>query len=174
MSRISGLRNDMNKRTFYKERKINNRCFDFLSKQNMIVPLILDINDIRVRNMCKLGIMKLWKVTLERTKPTCFPAVGRSDEAQLCFFLWKLAVQQKLIILYVKSFSRRIVRKAVKDSCKKRICEKKLFKNAHTSCTGSKHVCVEIVLTRDKRLRVRNDTIDEFVLNKCSRRTCKK
>ena len=35
MSRISGLRNDMNKRTlFYKERKINNsRCFDFLSKQ---------------------------------------------------------------------------------------------------------------------------------------------
>ena len=30
MFRISGLRNDMNKRTtFYKERKINNRCFDF-------------------------------------------------------------------------------------------------------------------------------------------------
>ena len=44
MSRISGLRNDMNKRTFYKERKINNRSFDFLSKQNIIVPLILDIN----------------------------------------------------------------------------------------------------------------------------------
>ena len=37
MSGISGLRNDMNKRTFYKERKINNRCFDFLSKQNIIV-----------------------------------------------------------------------------------------------------------------------------------------
>ena len=35
----------MNKRTFYKERKINNRCFDFLSKQNIIVPLILDINE---------------------------------------------------------------------------------------------------------------------------------
>ena len=35
----------MNKRTFYKERKINNRCFDFLSKQNIKVPLILDIND---------------------------------------------------------------------------------------------------------------------------------
>ena len=46
MSRISGLRNDMNKRTIYKERKINNRSFDFLSKQNIIVPLILDINDI--------------------------------------------------------------------------------------------------------------------------------
>ena len=46
MSRISGLRNDMNKKTFYKERKINNRCFDFLSKQNIIVPLILDINDL--------------------------------------------------------------------------------------------------------------------------------
>ena len=44
MSRISGLRNDMDKRTFYKERKINNRSFDFLSKQNIIVPLILDIN----------------------------------------------------------------------------------------------------------------------------------
>ena len=44
MSRISGLRNDMNKRTFYKERKINNRCFDFLSKQNIIVLPILDIN----------------------------------------------------------------------------------------------------------------------------------
>ena len=43
MSRISGLR-DMNKKTFYKGRKINNRCFDFLSKQNIIVPLILDIN----------------------------------------------------------------------------------------------------------------------------------
>ena len=42
MSRISGLRNDMNE-TFYKERKINNRFFDFLSKQNIIVPLILDI-----------------------------------------------------------------------------------------------------------------------------------
>ena len=44
MSRMSGLRNDMNKRTFYKEQKINNRSFDFLSKQNIIVPLILDIN----------------------------------------------------------------------------------------------------------------------------------
>ena len=46
MFRISGLRNDMNKRTFYKERKINNRCFDFLSKQNIIFQLILDINEI--------------------------------------------------------------------------------------------------------------------------------
>ena len=45
MSRTSGLRNDMNKRTFYKERKINNRCFDFMSKQNIIVPLILDLNE---------------------------------------------------------------------------------------------------------------------------------
>ena len=46
MSRISGLRKDMNKRTFCKERKINNRSFDFLSKQNIIVPLILDINEL--------------------------------------------------------------------------------------------------------------------------------
>ena len=35
----------MNERTFYKERKFNNRSFDFLSKQNIIVPLMLDIND---------------------------------------------------------------------------------------------------------------------------------
>ena len=33
MSTNGGLRNDMNKRTFHKERKINNRCFDFLSKK---------------------------------------------------------------------------------------------------------------------------------------------
>ena len=32
MSRISGLRNDMNKRTFYKERKINNRFFEPFSE----------------------------------------------------------------------------------------------------------------------------------------------
>ena len=44
LTTISGLRNDLNIRTFYKERKINNRSFDFLSKQNIIVPLILDIN----------------------------------------------------------------------------------------------------------------------------------
>ena len=30
MSRISRLRSDMNNRTFYKERKINNRSFEFL------------------------------------------------------------------------------------------------------------------------------------------------
>ena len=42
MSKISGLRNDMNKGTFYKERKINRR-FDFLSKQSIVFPLILDI-----------------------------------------------------------------------------------------------------------------------------------
>ena len=34
MSRISGIFNEMNKRTFLKERKINKRCIDFLSKQN--------------------------------------------------------------------------------------------------------------------------------------------
>ena len=38
MSRISGLRNDMNKRTFYKEWKINKRCIHFLSKQTIKVP----------------------------------------------------------------------------------------------------------------------------------------
>ena len=43
MKQGSFHRKDVNKRTLYKERKINNRCFDFLSKQNIIVPLILDI-----------------------------------------------------------------------------------------------------------------------------------
>ena len=43
MSRISGLRNDMNKRTFYKERKINKRCIHVLCKQNIKAPLILDM-----------------------------------------------------------------------------------------------------------------------------------
>ena len=35
MSRISGLRNDINKRAFYKERKNNKRCVHFLDKQNI-------------------------------------------------------------------------------------------------------------------------------------------
>ena len=43
MSRISGLRNDMNKRTLYKERKINKRYIHFLSKQSIKAPLILDM-----------------------------------------------------------------------------------------------------------------------------------
>ena len=43
MSRISGLRDDMNKRTFYKEQKINKRRIHFLSKQNIKAPLILDM-----------------------------------------------------------------------------------------------------------------------------------
>ena len=54
MSRISGLRNDMNKRAFYKERKINNGSFDFLSKQNIIVPLILDINEFKYLKYIKI------------------------------------------------------------------------------------------------------------------------
>ena len=37
----------------YKERKVKNRCFDFLGKQNIIVPLILDINGIPERCMAK-------------------------------------------------------------------------------------------------------------------------
>ena len=45
MSRISGLRNDMNKRTFYKERKINNRCFDFLSKQNITLLSFFSLHE---------------------------------------------------------------------------------------------------------------------------------
>ena len=47
MSRISGLRNDMNKRTFYKEQKINNRSFEFLDfiKYNSSTNFHLDIND---------------------------------------------------------------------------------------------------------------------------------
>ena len=55
MSRISGLRNDMNKRAFYKERKINNRCFDFLSKQNIIVPLIKGGS--RHKNWCMAWVL---------------------------------------------------------------------------------------------------------------------
>ena len=43
MSRISGLSNDMNKRTFYKERKMNKRRIHFLRKQNIKAPLILDM-----------------------------------------------------------------------------------------------------------------------------------
>ena len=43
MSKISGLRNDMNKRTFYKEREINNGCIHFLSKQNIKAPLFLEM-----------------------------------------------------------------------------------------------------------------------------------
>ena len=43
MSRISGLHNDMNKKTFYKERKINKRRIHFLSKQNIKAALILDM-----------------------------------------------------------------------------------------------------------------------------------
>ena len=43
MSRISGLRNHMSKRTFYKERKINNRFIHFLIKQNIKAPLFLNM-----------------------------------------------------------------------------------------------------------------------------------
>ena len=50
MSRISGLRNDMNKRTFYKERKINKRCIHFSCKQNIKAPLILDMYGIEMFN----------------------------------------------------------------------------------------------------------------------------
>ena len=37
----------MNKRTFYKERKINKRRIHFLSKQNIKTPLILDMYDLK-------------------------------------------------------------------------------------------------------------------------------
>ena len=43
MSKISGLRNDVNKRTFYKERKMRKRYIHFMSKQNKKAPLILDM-----------------------------------------------------------------------------------------------------------------------------------
>ena len=43
MSRISGLRNDMNKRFFYMEQRINKRYIHFLRKQNIKAPLILDM-----------------------------------------------------------------------------------------------------------------------------------
>ena len=44
MSRIGGIINEMNNRTFIKERQINNRFIDLLNKQRMIVPLILDMH----------------------------------------------------------------------------------------------------------------------------------
>ena len=44
MSRISGLRNDMNKEPFIKNEKSTDVLISILSKQNIIVPLILDIN----------------------------------------------------------------------------------------------------------------------------------
>ena len=65
MFRISGLRNDVNKRTFCKERKINNRYFDFLSKQNIIVWLILDINAASSSNMW-LEDNGYWTISLLR------------------------------------------------------------------------------------------------------------
>ena len=43
MSRISGLPNEMKKRTFYKERRINKIYIHFLSKQNIKAPIILDL-----------------------------------------------------------------------------------------------------------------------------------
>ena len=49
-------------RTFFKERKINNRCFDFLSQQGIIVPLILDINGEYQCMKCK-RINKIYKRT---------------------------------------------------------------------------------------------------------------
>ena len=51
MSRISGLHNDMNKRTL----KINKRCIHFLSKQNIIAPLIktLCLERVVVNHFCK-------------------------------------------------------------------------------------------------------------------------
>ena len=46
------------KEPFYKERKINNRCSDFLSKQNIIVPLILDINDAFINLLLTYLVLK--------------------------------------------------------------------------------------------------------------------
>ena len=41
MSRIGGIINEMNNRTFFKERQINNRFIDLLNKQR-IIALTLD------------------------------------------------------------------------------------------------------------------------------------
>ena len=43
MSRIGGIINEMNNRTFLKERQINNRFINLLNKQRKIVLLILDM-----------------------------------------------------------------------------------------------------------------------------------
>ena len=60
MSRISGLRN-MNKRTFYKEQKINKRSIHFLSKQNIKHPLILDMYVIDLN-----GCLLFWNFVHEK------------------------------------------------------------------------------------------------------------
>ena len=46
MSRIGGIINEMNNRTFIKERQINNRFIDLLNKQRIIAPLILDMYNV--------------------------------------------------------------------------------------------------------------------------------
>ena len=53
MSRIGGIIIEMNKRTFVKERQINNRFIDLLNKQRKMVPLILDISEFLLNEIQK-------------------------------------------------------------------------------------------------------------------------
>ena len=58
---ISGLRNDMNKRTFNKEQKINKKYIHFLSKQNIEAPLTLGMYVTLHINVC--GVHMIEKVS---------------------------------------------------------------------------------------------------------------
>ena len=58
---IKGLRNDMSERIFYKERKINNRSLDFLSKQNIKIPLIITM----YANDCKYFFFRIETALVE-------------------------------------------------------------------------------------------------------------
>ena len=67
MSRISELRNDMNKEPFMK--KEISTVFDFLSKQNIIVSLILHIN-------VKYSI-KIWKLKSQVNQNLCVSIISK-------------------------------------------------------------------------------------------------
>ena len=67
MSRISGLRNDMNKRTFYKERQINNRSFDYLSKPN-----IKDVLHINIQSLMRELLSSNLSFTISHFWPNSF------------------------------------------------------------------------------------------------------
>ena len=65
MSSIVTICNEMNKRTFYKERQINKTCINFLSKQNIKVPLILDMyeNTIYI-NLYTFSVLLLYYIIM--------------------------------------------------------------------------------------------------------------
>ena len=92
MSRISGIINEMNKRTFYKERQINKRCINFLSKQNIKVPLILDMLG---RKLAHRLLKSIVKELLSRQK-----LISRLRKG--CFLLWN---QNKLSVKILNAWN---------------------------------------------------------------------